>query len=161
MRQKIRWDFEIRTDQRIPARRLDLHMINKKRTCRVIDFAVQADHRVKIKAREKSDKYLYLTRELRKWRWYQLQLGHLEHFPKVCKEYRNSWKSVNEPRPSRQQRYGDRLEYWEEFWRSEETCCHSDSREIPSANACVKIHTKWPENTYKEETSRKNLNHYS
>ena len=26
-------------------------------------------------------------------------------------------------------------EYWEESWRHEETCCHSDSSEWPSANA--------------------------
>ena len=31
-----------------------------------------------------------------------------------------------------------RLEYWEEFWRIEETCCHSDSSEKASANANVK-----------------------
>ena len=29
------------------------------------------------------------------------------------------------------------LDYWEEFWRPEENCCHSDSSEIPSANAGV------------------------
>ena len=28
-----------------------------------------------------------------------------------------------------------RSEYWEESWRLEETCCHSDSCERPSANA--------------------------
>ena len=32
----------------------------------------------------------------------------------------------------------DRAEYWEEFWKLEETCCHSDSRGRPSANTCVK-----------------------
>ena len=28
----------------------------------------------------------------------------------------------------------ERPEYWEESWRLEETCCHSDSSEKPSAN---------------------------
>ena len=30
----------------------------KKRTCRMVDFAVPADHRVKLKESEKKDKYL-------------------------------------------------------------------------------------------------------
>ena len=44
------WDFKIRTDHLISARRLDLIIINKKeRTCRIIDFAVSVDLRVKLK----------------------------------------------------------------------------------------------------------------
>ena len=31
-----------------------------------------------------------------------------------------------------------RPEYWEESWRLEESCCHSNSSERPSANADVK-----------------------
>ena len=38
----------------------------KKRTCKIVDFAVPADHRVKLKESEKKDKYLDLTRELKK-----------------------------------------------------------------------------------------------
>ena len=34
--------------------------------------------------------------------------------------------------------YWQRPEYGEEFWRLEETCCHSNSIERPSANADVK-----------------------
>ena len=64
---KILWDFEIQTDHLIPARRPDLVLINKKRkTCRIVDFAVPADHRVKIKENEKRDKYLDLARELKR-----------------------------------------------------------------------------------------------
>ena len=45
----------------------DLIIINKiKRTCRIEDFAVQADHRVKFKECEKKDKYLDLAGELKK-----------------------------------------------------------------------------------------------
>ena len=48
----------------------------EKRTCKIVDFAVPADHKVKWKEREKKDKYLDLTRELKKlrnkWRLYQL-----------------------------------------------------------------------------------------
>ena len=35
----------------------------KNRTCRLVDFAVPADHRVKIKENEKRDKYLDLAGE--------------------------------------------------------------------------------------------------
>ena len=38
----------------------------KKRTCRIVDFAVPADRRVKLKESEKKDKYLDLDRELKK-----------------------------------------------------------------------------------------------
>ena len=37
-----------------------------KRTCRIVDFEVFTDHRVKLKESEKRDKYLDLTRELKK-----------------------------------------------------------------------------------------------
>ena len=64
---KILWDFEIKTDHLIPARRPDLVLIDKKeRTCQLVDFAVPADHRVKLKENEKMDKYLDLARELKK-----------------------------------------------------------------------------------------------
>ena len=70
----------------ISARRQDVVIVNKKkkkkerkrkkRTCRIGDFAVQADNRVKLKESEKRDKYLDLAREQKnygiwKWRWYQ------------------------------------------------------------------------------------------
>ena len=38
----------------------------KKRTCKIIDFDVLADHRIKLKECEKKDKYLDLGRELKK-----------------------------------------------------------------------------------------------
>ena len=65
---KLLWDFNILTDHLIPARRPDLIIINKKkkRTCKIVDFAVSADHRIKLKECEKKDKYLDLARELKK-----------------------------------------------------------------------------------------------
>ena len=46
---------------------MDLVIINKKMgTCQIVDFAVPADHRVKLKQREKKDNYLDLARELKK-----------------------------------------------------------------------------------------------
>ena len=79
---KLQWDFNIQTDDLISARRPDLIMINKKkkkkRTCKIVDFAVPTDHRIKPKECEKKDKYLELARELKKncgtcrWQLYQL-----------------------------------------------------------------------------------------
>ena len=66
---KLLWDFNIQTDHLIPARRPDLIIINKKkkkRICKIVDFAVSADHRINLKESEKKDKYLDLARELKK-----------------------------------------------------------------------------------------------
>ena len=66
---KLQWDFNIQTDHLIPARRRDLIIIDKKkkkRTCKIVDFAVPVDHRIKLKVCEKKDKYLDLARELKK-----------------------------------------------------------------------------------------------
>ena len=61
------WYFDIQTDPVISARRPDLIIINnKRRTCRIVNFAVLADHRVKLKENEKKDKYPDLARELKK-----------------------------------------------------------------------------------------------
>ena len=63
----IQWDLEIHTDHLILARTPDLIIINKKkRICKIVDFAVPADHRINLKEREKKDKYLALARELKK-----------------------------------------------------------------------------------------------
>ena len=45
---------------------------------------------------------------------------------------------ANEWRPFKLQHYWERPEYWEESWRLEENCCHSNFNERPSANADVK-----------------------
>ena len=71
---KLLWGFNIQTDYLIPARRPDLIIINnnkkkkkkKKRICKIVDFAVPADHRINLKECEKKDKYLDLARELKK-----------------------------------------------------------------------------------------------
>ena len=65
---KLLCDFDIHTDHRISARRPGLIIINKKkkRICKIIDFAVPADHRLKLKECEQKDKYLDLVRELKK-----------------------------------------------------------------------------------------------
>ena len=70
---ELLWDFNIHTDHLISARRPGLIIINnkkkkkkKERICKIFDFAVPADHRIKQKECEKKDKYLDLARELKK-----------------------------------------------------------------------------------------------
>ena len=146
---KLLWDFDIHTDHLIPARRPDLIIINnktkkKKRNCKFIDFAIPADHRIKLKECEKKDKYLDLAREFEKtmkhegdnyincdWCfWYGNQKNYQRDW--------RTWKLADELRPSKLQHYWERPEYWEESWRLEETCWHSNSSEIPSPNADMK-----------------------
>ena len=65
---KLLWDFNIQTDHLIAVKRPDLIIINKKkkRTCKIVDFAVPADHRIKLKECEKKDKHIDFARELKK-----------------------------------------------------------------------------------------------
>ena len=65
---KLLWDFDIHKDHLISARRSDLIIINKKkRTCKIVDFAVPADQGIKLKECEKKDKYLDFARELKNY----------------------------------------------------------------------------------------------
>ena len=58
---KLLWGFDIPTDHLISARKPALIIISKKqRTCKIVDFALPADHRIKLKECEKKDKYLDL-----------------------------------------------------------------------------------------------------
>ena len=69
---QLLWDIDIQTDHLISARRPDLIVINnnkKKGTCKIVDFAVPADHWIKLKEGEKKDKYLDLAKELKKKLW--------------------------------------------------------------------------------------------
>ena len=66
---KIHWDLDIQTNHLISARRPDQVIVNKKKkNLTDSDFAIPANHRVKIKGGEKRDKYQDLAREL-KMRW--------------------------------------------------------------------------------------------
>jgi hypothetical protein len=61
------WDFEIRTDRVIPARRPDIVVLKKRRTkFTVIDVAVPSDANIKGKETEKITKYQYLKIELQR-----------------------------------------------------------------------------------------------
>ena len=64
---KLLWDFDIHTDHLISARRPNLIIINKKTgTCKIVEFAVPSDQRIKLKECEKKDKYVDLAMELKK-----------------------------------------------------------------------------------------------
>ena len=68
---KLLWDFDIQTDHLISARRPNLIIINKKerkekKPRKIVDFAVSADHKIKLKECEKRDKYIDLAIELEK-----------------------------------------------------------------------------------------------
>ena len=63
---KLLREFDIEMDHLISTKIADLIIINKiKRTCKIVDFAVPADHRIKLKECEKKDKYFDLARELK------------------------------------------------------------------------------------------------
>ena len=49
-----------------------------------------------------------------------------------------TWRLEEERRLSKLHHYWERPDYWEESWRLEDTCCHSDFSERPSVDADVK-----------------------
>ena len=57
--------------------------------------------------------------------------------PKTWFEIMKNWKFDTESKPSRQQHCWGQLEYWEEFWRPEETYCLLDSNKRPTFKAGV------------------------
>ena len=64
---KILWDFEIRTDRVIPARRPDIVVLDKEeRKLTIIDVAVPSDANIKDKETEKITKYQDLKIELQR-----------------------------------------------------------------------------------------------
>ena len=64
---KLLWDFSVRTDHEIGARRPDLVIIDKRdKSCQIIDVAIPEDNGVREKEDEKVEKYQDLAREVRK-----------------------------------------------------------------------------------------------
>ena len=163
---KLLWNFDIQTDHLIPARRPDLIIINKtKRTCEIVDFAVPADYRIKLKESEKMDKYLNLARELKElWNMRVTIIPiMIDAFGTITKgllkgledlEIRGWVETIQTTtllRTARIQR---------ESWRPEETCSHSNSSERPSANTDVKNSQGVNNNNNNDNntTTRRNIN---
>ena len=62
---KLLWDFIVRTDHEIGARRLDLVIIDKRdKSCQIIDVTIPEDTGVREKEDEKVEKYQDLAREV-------------------------------------------------------------------------------------------------
>ena len=105
-----------------------------------MDFAVSADHRIKLKEFEKKDKYVDLHKELKKlWnRKVTIIPIVIGAFGTVTKRLFKGLKDLE---------FGGRVvtiqttallrtaKYLDESWWLKETCCHSNSSERPSANA--------------------------
>ena len=94
----------------------------KKRTHKIVDFAVPADHKIKLKESEKKDKYLDLAGELKKlWNRKVTVIPIVNGaFATVTKGLLKGLEDLEvgrRVRPSILQHYWDRLEYWEESWR--------------------------------------------
>ena len=54
---KILRDFSIQTDHVIEARRPDLVVVDKERSCKIMDFAVPGDSRIEEKEKDRIEKY--------------------------------------------------------------------------------------------------------
>ncbi len=113
----------------------------QKRTCKIVDFAILADHRIKLKECEKKDKYIDLPRALKKL-WNMI----VTIIPIVIGAFGTVTKGLLKGMVGLE--VGGRVETIqttallrtarEESWRLEETCCLSNSSERPSANPDVK-----------------------
>ena len=65
MKQWKKWIY-LNLGQTTRSRNNQQQQQQQKRSCEIVVFAVPADHRVKLKESEKNDKYLDLTRALKK-----------------------------------------------------------------------------------------------
>ena len=80
----------------------------KKITCKIVDFAVPADHRIKLKECEKKEKYFVLARELKKKLWNMMVtiipivIG---TFGTVTKGISKTWKKHDQWRASKLRLY--------------------------------------------------------
>ena len=140
------WDFDIQTYHRISVRQLDLMIINKKeRICWIVDFAVPADYRKKLKERKMKDKYSDLARELKKLCEHESD----DYNCNWCLWYCHQWIGAKTGGLGNNGTSGDCPNYSivallrsarnrEKSWRLEETCCHSNSSGKLSTNAEVK-----------------------
>ena len=80
------WDFSIQTDHVTEARRPDLVVVDKERSCKIIDFAVPGDSRIE-KKKDEIEKHQDLGRDLQKIRnvkvkFIPLVVGSLGAIPK-------------------------------------------------------------------------------
>ena len=81
----------------ISAGRPDLVIIIKKRICRIVDFAVSADHRMKLKNGEEKDKYHDLAKKPKNTLGYQSDSDTICNRCSRCNGYRRrKWTQRHE-----------------------------------------------------------------
>ena len=137
MTNKLIWNFDIQADHIISTRRPDLIIINKnKRTCKIVDLVVLADHRIKLKESEKKDKDVKELKTMEREGEYYANRGWYFWYSHEM-IIKGTGVLVNK-RMSGDQHYCERPECWEESWWLEVTCYDSNFRERPSANTDVK-----------------------
>ena len=119
----------------------------KKRIFKIVDFAVLADHRMKLKECEKKDKYLDLARELKKLRNMLVTI-----IPIVIGAFGTVTKGLL--RGLEDLEVGGRVETIQTtallrtariLWRVLESCCQSNPREKSSTKTDVK-NPQWVNN---------------
>ena len=94
---EILWDFKIQMNQHISARP-PIVLINKKRTHDLVDFAVLADHRMKIEKSEKQNNYLDVEHKKQFWNMKVMVITI------VVRALRTIFKKLERDRGSRSQR---------------------------------------------------------
>ena len=128
----------------IPARRPDLIIINKKKKiCKIVDFAVPADHRINLKESEKKDKYLDLARELKKlWNMkvtiVPIVIGALGTITKGLLKGLEDLEIGGRTETIQTTALLGTTRILRRVLEIEETCCHSNSSEKLSVNTDVK-----------------------
>lgn len=87
---KIFGDIEIQADPPMQAKRVELMLINKKKSYQRMNFILSVDHLVNMKGSDKLD-YLYLVRETKLWRMmlYRSIRNYLKDPGENCRGTRN------------------------------------------------------------------------
>ena len=152
---KFLWDFNIQTDNQVPARIPELIIISnkKRRIFKIVDFAVPADHRINLKECERKDKYLDLARELKK-----LWNMKVTIVPIVIGAFGTITKWLLKGLADLE--VGVRVENIQmtALLRLEETCCHSNPSEKPSTNTELKNTKRVNNNNNNNKSSKKFVN---
>ena len=129
------WDTNRLSNLGQTTRPCDCQQI-KRKTCQIVDFAVLADYRVKLKESKSRDKYYDLARELKK-QWNKkvtvapIVIGALGTVTKGLVQGQEDLKIRGRGRLLQTTAL---LRLARILRRILETCCHSDSSERPSAD---------------------------
>ena len=141
---KLLWDFNIKTDHLIPSRRPDLIIINKKRenlqNCWLTCLGRPQNES---EGKWKEEWVPRPCSRIKKAVEHELTIvpiviGALGTVTKGLLKGLENLEVGGRVETIQWQHCWGRPEYWDESWRLEETCCHSNSSKKPSANTDVK-----------------------